>query len=150
MTFTNNARPIGAIRFAFFPANRFFKIFLAMGVREPRERLARRWILVEGPGQVVGHLDLARLDVGLDPDPDAIPDPDAAGCLDLLAEPNIGPPAIHRDRRSEGDVVDRRLDLGPGRSVRRLDVERQLDQRKSPFPAPDHGVELVDLHARGL
>jgi hypothetical protein len=26
MTFTNNARPIGAIRFAFFPANRFFKI----------------------------------------------------------------------------------------------------------------------------
>ena len=26
MTFTNNARPIGAIRFAFFPANRLFKI----------------------------------------------------------------------------------------------------------------------------
>jgi len=98
-------------------------IFLAMGVREPLERLARRWIVPEGPGQVVGHLDLARLDVGLNPDPDPIPDPDAGGLLDLLAEPNTGPPAIHRDRRSEGDVVDRRLDLGPGRSVGLLDVE---------------------------
>src|SRR4029453_4204894 len=119
-----------------------------MGVRQPLERLARRWILLEGPGQVVGYLDLARLDVGLDPDPDPVPDPDAGGGLDLLAEPNIGPPAVHRDRRSEGDVVARRLGLGPGRSVRRRDVERQLDQRKSPFPAPDHGLELVDLHAR--
>jgi hypothetical protein len=33
-------------------------------------------------------------------------------------------------------VVDRRLDLGPGRSVRLLDIEGQLDQRKSPLPAP--------------
>jgi hypothetical protein len=46
-----------------------------MGVRQPLERLARRWILLEGSGQVGGHLDLARLDVGLDPDPDAVPDP---------------------------------------------------------------------------
>jgi hypothetical protein len=99
-------------------------IFLAMGVREPLERLARCSIVPEGPGQVVGHLDLPRLDVGLDPDPDPIPDPDAGGFLDLRAEPNLGPPAVHRDRRSEGDVVDRRLDLGPGCSVRRLDVER--------------------------
>src|SRR4029450_7841041 len=92
------------------------------GTRAPRT-LGSPLAPSQGPGQVVGHLDLARLDVGLDPDPDAIPDPDPGGFLDLLAEPNIGSPAVHRDRRSEGDLVDRRLDPGPGRSVRLFDVE---------------------------
>src|SRR4029453_2475190 len=56
-------------------------IFLAMGERQPLEGLARRWILPEGPGKVIGPLELARLDVGLDPDPDPIPDPDPGGLL---------------------------------------------------------------------
>jgi hypothetical protein len=85
---------------------------LAMGVREPLEGSARRWILLKGPGRVVGRLDLARLDVRLDPDPDAIPDPDPGGLLDLLAEPNIGPLAVHRHGRSEGTSLTVALTLG--------------------------------------
>jgi hypothetical protein len=100
--------------------------------------LARRWILLEGPGQVVGHLDLARLDVRLDPDPDAIPDPDAGGFLDLLAEPNIGPPAVHRDRTGWSRVLPAPA-LDP--AITAGSKERGCAQAHSRMPIASAGLD---------
>jgi hypothetical protein len=47
-------------------------------------------------------------------------------------------------------VIDRRLDLGSGRSIRLLDVERHLDEREPALSTPYHRLELADLHVAGV
>jgi hypothetical protein len=112
--------------------------------RAPRT-LGSRWILLEGPGQVVGHLDLARRDVGLDPDPDAIPDPDTGGLLDLLAEPNIGPPAVHRHGRSEGTSLTVALTLGRAVPYAALTSNGNSTSGSRPSPLNQFGSSGLDV-----